>query len=103
MSKGKFAIGALIGAVAGFVAGIVTAPKSGKETIADIKVVSKDIKNEVIKKVGEVSKEANVVVEEVKDKAEDVAKDVTEKAINLKERTNNAIDGAKKGFFSEKK
>jgi len=31
------AIGALISAVAGYVAGILTAPKSGKETRADIK------------------------------------------------------------------
>ena len=34
---GKFAIGAIVGAVVGVVAGILTAPKSGKETRADIK------------------------------------------------------------------
>jgi gas vesicle protein len=33
----KIAIGAAIAAVAGYVAGILTAPKSGKETRADIK------------------------------------------------------------------
>ena len=37
MSKGKFALGALVGAVAGVIAGVLTAPKSGKETRADIK------------------------------------------------------------------
>lgn len=103
MSKSKFAIGALIGAVAGFVAGIVTAPKSGKETVADIKVASKDIKNEFVKKVDEVSKEANVKLKDVKSEAENVAKNVTEKAVDLKERTENAIEGAKEGFFNEKK
>ena len=103
MSKSKFAIGALIGAVAGFVAGIVTAPKSGKETIADIKVASKDVKNEFVKKVGVASKEASVVIDETKEKAESVAKDVADKAVDLKERTENAIDGAKKGFFGDKK
>lgn len=37
MSKGKVALGAIIGAAAGVVAGILTAPKSGKETRADLK------------------------------------------------------------------
>ena len=40
MSKktaGKLALGAAIGAVIGVVTGILTAPKSGKETRADIK------------------------------------------------------------------
>mgnify|MGYP001507925177 FL=1 len=36
MSK-KLAFGAIIGAVAGIVAGGLTAPKSGKETRADLK------------------------------------------------------------------
>ena len=34
---GKFFLGAVIGAIAGGIAGILTAPKSGKETQADIK------------------------------------------------------------------
>lgn len=34
---GKIAIGAAIAAAAGYVAGLLTAPKSGKETRADIK------------------------------------------------------------------
>lgn len=33
----KWALGALFAAIAGYVAGILTAPKSGKETRADIK------------------------------------------------------------------
>ena len=37
MSKGKFVLGAAIGAAAGVVAGLLTAPKSGKETRADLK------------------------------------------------------------------
>jgi gas vesicle protein len=36
-NQGKFALGALIAGVAGFAAGILSAPKSGKETRADIK------------------------------------------------------------------
>lgn len=34
---GKFFLGAAIGAIAGGIAGVLTAPKSGKETQADIK------------------------------------------------------------------
>ena len=44
MSKGKFVLGALVGAAAGVVAGILTAPKSGKETRADIKAKAKEMK-----------------------------------------------------------
>jgi len=36
MSKNKFIIGTLIGAAAGVVAGILTAPKTGRETRADV-------------------------------------------------------------------
>lgn len=34
---GKFFLGAVIGAIAGGITGVLTAPKSGKETQADIK------------------------------------------------------------------
>lgn len=102
MSKGKFAVGALIGAVAGFVAGIMTAPKSGKETIADIKVVASDVKATVSDKVGVVAEEAGIVADDIKAKAQDVSEDVVAKATELKDRTERAIDGAKKGFFSKK-
>jgi gas vesicle protein len=36
-SGGAFALGAAFGAIAGGIAGILTAPKSGKDTRADIK------------------------------------------------------------------
>ena len=45
MSKGKFALGALIGAVAGIVAGILNEPKSGKETRADLKCKAAELKS----------------------------------------------------------
>ena len=47
MSKGKFALGALVGAVAGVIAGVLTAPKSGKETRADIKKKAGELKKEI--------------------------------------------------------
>lgn len=41
-STGKFVAGALIGAAAGAIAGILLAPKSGKETRADITIKAKE-------------------------------------------------------------
>lgn len=79
-NKGKIAVGAIFGAVAGAVAGILTAPKSGKETRADIKAKSDQLKVEADKKVVEVK----------------------EKATDLKKRTKRAVAGAKKGFNDEK-
>lgn len=49
MSKGKFALGALFGAVAGVIAGVLTAPKSGKETRADLKAKADELKKIPIK------------------------------------------------------
>lgn len=43
MAKNKVVIGALVGAVAGFVAGLLTAPKSGKETRADIDAKTREV------------------------------------------------------------
>lgn len=95
MTKNKFAIGALIGAAAGLIAGVLTAPKSGKETRADIR-----------QKADELKGEAATRVDEVKNKSTDVVDDLMNKAEAYKtrgERTvEGAIDGAKKGFFSKK-
>ena len=53
MSKGKFALGALIGATAGLVAGLLTAPKSGKDTRADLKAKADELKADVDKKAAD--------------------------------------------------
>lgn len=47
----KLAIGAAIGVVTGFVAGILTAPKSGKETRADIKNTASKVTAEAEKQL----------------------------------------------------
>lgn len=91
MSKSKLAFGALIGAIAGFVAGIVTAPKSGTETRADIKAKADSIKADIAKKAESVASEAGAVTDDVKTKATD-----------LKDRTERAVEGAKKGFLEQK-
>ena len=98
MSKGKVALGAVFGAVAGFVTGILLAPKSGKETRQDIKNTALKTKDTVVTEA-EKAKDATLrKANELKDKAEDVAEDVKGKAVELKGRTEQAIEGAKKGF-----
>ncbi len=41
----KLALGAIVGAAIGVAAGVLTAPKSGKETRADLKAKALDIKD----------------------------------------------------------
>jgi gas vesicle protein len=95
MTKGKFALGALVGAAAGLIAGILTAPKSGKETRGDIKAKAAELKTEAAKRA-----------EEAKLKADHVKTEVIEKVEEYKGRGERAVDGAiegaKKGFFSKK-
>lgn len=91
MSKAKVGLGVIIGAAAGVVAGILTAPKSGKETRADIKAKAKDVKSK-----------ANAKATEAKAKATEVKEAVKDKAVDLKGRTERAVKGAKKGFNSKK-
>lgn len=102
MSKGKFALGTIFGAVAGLAAGILTAPKSGKETRAELKVKAEALKSEATKKVETAQSKANEVAGDVKDKATGVAQDVKVRTEDLKDRTERAVDGARKGFNSNK-
>ncbi len=71
MTKRGVAIGAIVGAVAGLVAGVLTAPKSGKETRADIKAKADELKSHAEAKKDEVVKKA----EELKSRAEDKLRD----------------------------
>lgn len=87
MSKGKFALGAVIGAAIGAVAAFLTAPKSGKETREDLK-----------KKVSTIKSETEKTAKEVKKQAETVKKEVEVKAEDLRKRAENAVKGAKEGF-----
>lgn len=79
-TKSRFAFGAVIGIVAGIIAGVLTAPKSGKETRADIKDKASELKQKGLKKAGH-----------ARDKAEEY-KARSEHAIE------GAVEGAKEGF-----
>ena len=101
MAKGKLALGALLGAAAGFAAGILTAPKSGKETREDLKDTANKLKTEATDELEKAKGVATEKGNEVKKKAEAVAEDVTGRAQDVRARTEQAIDGAKKGFAKE--
>ena len=67
MSKGRFAIGAIIGTAAGLIAGFLTAPKSGKETRADIKQKAVDLKENAGQKADRIRQRTEKVAGDVKD------------------------------------
>jgi len=76
MSKGKFAAGTIFGAIIGLAAGILTAPKSGKETRADLKLKAEDMKNKATDVMDDVKDTATKTAEDMKNKATDVVEDV---------------------------
>lgn len=103
MSKGKFAIGALLSAAAGVVAGRLTAPKSGKETRAELKDKAIKVKAEATQKAEFAAKKASDMAEEAKNRVQDVSGNIMTEADELKQRTERAVEGAKKGFFGKEK
>lgn len=54
MTKGKIALGAVVGALAGLIAGLLTAPKSGKETRADLKKKVNELREDVARSKEEI-------------------------------------------------
>lgn len=81
MSKGKFALGAIVGAAAGLVAGFLTAPKSGKETRADLKAKADELKTDAQKKASDLKKQGDKVVKDAKGTVDDL-RDRAERAVN---------------------
>ena len=95
MSKGKLALGALVSAAAGFVTGILTAPKSGKETRADIKAKADEMKSEADKKARELKKQADSAVKDAKRTVEDY-RGRAERAVNSAKAELSSEDQRKK-------
>ncbi len=98
MAKGKFALGAIIGAIAGGIAGILTAPKSGKETRADLKDKAGKAKLEAELKASKVKLDAQTKLDDASRKAHEKLEEAKAKKEELQTRSTNAIEGAKKGF-----
>lgn len=82
-SGGKIALGAVIAAAAGYVAGMLTAPKSGKETRADIKNKANEVYISAEKELKKLHTELN-------DRLQVAGEKVTE----LKEKGGKQFDDA---------
>lgn len=101
MSKGKFALGALFGAAAGFVAGILTAPKSGKETRADLKVKADEAKKKADKMVADAKVKGEHMYGNVRSKADTAVKDAKETMSDYADRVKRAAVSAKEELDRE--
>lgn len=100
-SKG-IVIGAAAGVLAGVIAGVLLAPKSGKETRADIAKYVHEMKDKIadqLAKAGKMTKEtyAKVVAKVVK--VYELEKKITTKdAKDIKEKLENNYDEVKKAI-----
>lgn len=78
---------AVVGAaVVGFAAGILTAPKSGKETRADIKKKAEDFKDEAARRAEQAKKAAKDGAASIKAGSRKVGDAVSETAQDVKEK-----------------
>lgn len=108
--KGKnLAVGAVFAAVAGFVAGILAAPKSGKETRADIKKAATMSVAEGEKQLKKLHTQLNNLMDTAKEKA-DTAKgkakteydDALAKAKTAREKARQMLSAAHDGEAEDK-
>jgi gas vesicle protein len=75
----RFIEGLLLGLSIGSLIGLLSAPKSGKETIVDIKSKSSELKDEAIKKGKKIVPKIKNKTEELEDDIEDAAEEVADK------------------------
>ncbi len=66
----RLAIGALIAGIGGYLAGILTAPKSGKETRADIANKAGELKSEAGVQLQKATDELTQMIDSAKDKTQ---------------------------------
>lgn len=95
MSKGKFALGALLGAAVGVVAGILTAPKSGKETRAELKAKADDAKKRADHAIADAKVKGQKVYNDVRDQADEHLKDAKTTVGDYADRVKRAAASAK--------
>jgi len=99
--KAKFGFGLVLGAVAGVVAGLLTAPKSGKETRAELKRKKDDAQDKATAKVNEVRGKANDKAEELKGRAREAANDAKDRADIFFSNATRAAESAKEAWDKE--
>ncbi|HVW23390.1 MAG TPA: YtxH domain-containing protein [Candidatus Saccharimonadales bacterium] len=105
----RFAIGTAVAGVAGYVAGILTAPKSGKQTRADIKDTADKTINEAEKQLKAMHTELNKLLEEAKKQGGKLSgqaqKDLDvllEKTKDTKEKAREMISAIHEGDAEDK-
>lgn len=91
MGKARFAIGAIVGAVAGVIAGLLTAPKSGKQTRADLK-----------EKADELKRGAGGKMEGTRRRGEKMTHEIKERVDDYRDRGERAKRAAEKELKSKK-
>lgn len=105
----RFALGAAIVATAGYVAGILTAPKSGKETRADIqhKVVSGKVEAE--KQLKRLHTQLGAAIDDAKNRADDLKgraktelEEATDKGVKAKEKARELLSALHEGDADDK-
>ena len=79
MSKGRFAVGAIIGTAAGLIAGLLTAPKSGRETRADIRQKAVDLKEDAAQKADQMRSRTKKAAGDIKDDLDELKDRVADK------------------------
>lgn len=95
MNKGKFALGALLGAAVGVAAGILTAPKSGKETRAELKAKADDAKKRADKAMADAKVKGQHVYDDVRDQADAQLKGAKSTVSDYADRVKRAAASAK--------
>lgn len=108
-SAKRFAIGTVIAAAAGYVAGILTAPKSGKETRADIKNAAERGMAEAEKQLKKLHTELSDLLKEARSKAaefkgkahEDIEKAMSS-AMAAKEKAREILSAVHEGDADDK-
>ncbi len=68
MAKKFLPIAAVVGAVAGVIAGVLVAPKSGKETRADLKAKADELKLKAESEIDKAKASASDALEDAKNK-----------------------------------
>jgi gas vesicle protein len=105
----RFALGTLFAAVAGYIAGILTAPKSGKETRAEIKDTTAKGVNEAEKQLKKLHTELSKAINQAKDEADELkGKARTDvdaaiaKTMGVKEKARQVLSALHEGDADDK-
>ncbi len=105
----KFAIGTILAAIGGYIAGILTAPKSGKQTRADIKDAAASAMAETEKQLKKLHTELAELIDTVKErgaklegKARSEFDEIVEKSKATKQKVRELLSALHEGDASDK-